>query len=351
MGGGAERVIMILLRHLDRSRFEPHLALLKKAGPYLGEIPADVPLHDLKASRVRYALPEIVRLVRELRPATVVTALSELNLAAAIIRPFFPRGVRLYLQEVTSLSAYLGEDGKDTRTMRWLHRRLYSRADKIICVSEYARRDLAEHFGIPRPKMTVIYNPVDRERVGRLADADENPFTTPGPHLVAVGRLVRVKGYDVLLDALARVRQTIPAQLTILGDGPLELDLKNQARRLGLADAVRFVGFQENPYSYFRHADLFVLSSRYEGLPLVVLEALSLGTPVVATDCPGGIREIIAEFGEEWLVPPSNAGALAEGIVSALQPGARKASFEDKLENTLEKFRLQRILKQYEDLL
>jgi glycosyltransferase involved in cell wall biosynthesis len=350
-GGGTERVMTILLRHLDRSRFEPHLALLDKAGPYLAEIPADVPVDDLKVSRVRYALPRILRVVRRLRPHAVLSALCELNLAAAFAKPFFPRGVRLYLQEVTSLSAHLAEGGKDTRVMRWVYRRLYSRADRIICKADYILDDLARHFCISPDKMIRIYNPLDIFGIRKQAEECPNPLEGDGPHLVAAGRLARVKGFDVLIDALARVRKTIPARLTLLGDGALEMDLKNQANRVGLAGAVRFAGFQKNPYPYLKHADLFVLSSRYEGLPAVILEAMALGTPAVAVDCPGGVREILKDCKPGWLVPQSDAEALARGIIAALQSRAEDLSGKQNLERALDKFRLERIMKQYEDLL
>jgi glycosyltransferase involved in cell wall biosynthesis len=350
-GGGTERVITILLRHLDRGRFEPHLALLEKAGPFLDEVPADVPIHDLNVSRVRYAFPSILEVVWELRPDTVLSSLCELNLAVAFVKPFFPPGTRLLLQEATSLSSYLAEKGEDTGLMRWLYRRLYSRATKIICKADYVLDDLARHFGIPRDKMLRIYNPVDVARITQLAESGANPFPTNGPHLVAAGRLVNVKGFDVLLDALKLVRETIPVQLTILGEGPLESDLKARSTRLGLSDAVRFAGFQANPYAFYKHADLFVLSSRYEGMPSAILEALSLGTPVVATDCPGGVREIIAGSNMGLMVPSSNPRLLAEAIISAIESGKQKPSKTQELEALLEKFGVDRVMAQYEDLL
>lgn len=351
MGGGAERVIVILLQHLDRARFEPHLVLVSKAGPYLKELPEDVPVHDLGASRVRNAIPGLVRLLRSLKPDVVVPTFRELSSALLLLKRFLPPEARLAVRVDASVSVELAQDVLHAGFWRWVYRHHFARADKIICVSEYVCNDLAEHFGIPRAKMFVIYNPVDVERVRRLADGSENPFAGLAPHLVAVGRLVRVKGYDVLIDALALVRKTIPAQLTILGEGPLEMDLKARSERLGLAGAIEFAGFQSNPYPYLKHADLFLLSSRYEGLPLVVLEALALGQHVVASDCPGGIREILEGISGAWLVPHSNVPALAQGIISALQFRAENTSSVDHLAGTLDKFRVGRILKQYEDLL
>src|SRR5262249_54323180 len=132
-----------------------------------------------------------------------------------------------------------------------------------------------------------------------------------GPHVVAAGRLSPEKGFDILLAAMPAVRRRLPhTQLAILGDGPLLDDLTLQAQKLDVMDAVTFKGFQQNPWPFFCHADLLVLSSRYEGLPNVLLEALALGTPVVAADCPGGIREVQRFCPEIVLVPPDDPPAL-----------------------------------------
>ncbi len=344
--------MVILLRHLDRSRFEPHLALLQKVGPYLNEVPQDVPIHELRASRMRYAFPAIIRVVWRLRPTAVLSTLREMNLAMIIAKPFLPRGLRLLVRETTPVSAHLADDSRYPRMWHWLYRRCYVRADKIICGADYNLNDLAENFGIPRQKLARIYNPLDVDRVRQLADTGESPFSATGPHIVTAGRLSKVKGYDVLLNAMALVRKTISsAELTILGQGPLEFDLKAQRDRLGLSEAVHFAGFQLNPYPYLKHADLFVLSSRYEGLPNVVLEALALGTPVVATDCPGGVREILAGSRMGSLVPVSDARLLADKMVSACNSGRAISPRAEALEGIFDKFRVERVTREYEDLL
>jgi glycosyltransferase involved in cell wall biosynthesis len=350
--GGAERVKITLLRHLDRSRFEPHLALVEAVGPFLTEVPPDVPIHDLKAIRVRYALPAIFRLVWKLRPHAVVSALAELNVVMGLIKPLLPRGLKLLVEEETSATAELAEKGASTLIWHWLYRHFYAKADKVICVADYVVNDLAVNFRIPREKLTRIYNPVDIDKTRALASEGNDPFRGPGPHLVAAGRLLRVKAFDMLLDAMAMVRKAIPtARLTILGGGPLESDLKSQRERLGLTDAVHFVGFQSNPYPYFKHADLFVLSSRYEGLPLVVLEALAVGTPVVATDCPGGIREILDGCASGRLVPNADSRLLADALVSECQSERGTSPGEENLEEILDKFRIEKVVRDYEQLL
>ena len=208
-GGGAERVVITLLQHLDRSRFEPHLALVAAVGPYLKDVPADVPLHDLKANRVRSAFPRIIRLSWKLRPHAIHSTLCEMNMATVLLRPFVP-GVRLLIREGSAPSVQNAHSRKHPLAWKWLYRWLYPRADKIICVGDFVANDLANNFRIPRRKLARIYNPVDIELARQLAQATNDPYEGKGPHLVAAGRLSPEKGFDVLLDAMPRVRASHP---------------------------------------------------------------------------------------------------------------------------------------------
>lgn len=346
-GGGAERAVIILLRLLDRSRFEPHLALLDSVGPYLNELPKDLEVHHLKVRRVRYAVPALVWLMRRLRPQVAVSSLIELNLAMAATA-FVPQGPKLLLREDTSVGAQFGSNARGPK--RWLYQHLYTRADQIICVADYVLNDLAVNFCIPREKLLRIYNPVEIDRVRQMAAEKGNPYLNSNPRFVAVGRLAKVKGFDILLEAMAQARRKLPlAELVILGEGPLEAELKRQARQLGVNDSVHFPGFQSNPYGHMKHADVFVLSSRYEGMPLVLLEALALGLPVVAADCPGGVREAIAGCPSARLVAPQDAAALAEAMVSTYN--SKSGLNNGSVSETLARFEAGQIVRAYEQLL
>jgi len=350
-GGGAERVMVMLLRHLDRSRFEPHLALLEAVGPYLQELPADVLLHDLKVKRVRRAFPALIRLAWKLRPHAILSTLCEMNMAAVLSRPFLPPGIRLLIREGASPSAQYIQGSKHPWVWKRLYRWLYPRADRIICVGDFVADDLANQFRVPRRKLVRIYNPVDIESERRLANAAGNPYQGSGPHLVAVGRLSKEKGLDILLDAMLRVRAAFPqAQLTILGEGELKVDLLGQREKLGLNESVHLMGFQPNPYPYLKHADLLALPSRFDAMPVVVIEALALGTPVVAADCPGSVREILRDCPIARLVQPSDPQALAEAIVSTLNSTKRQLLPDEKLEAYLSRFEVKARVRDYEKL-
>ncbi|MGB7592170.1 MAG: glycosyltransferase [Terriglobia bacterium] len=350
--GGAERVMVTLLHHLDRSRFEPHLALVEKAGPYLEDVPPDVPVHDLKATRVRWAVPKMIRLAWELKPHVLHSSMPELNMATVLSRPFLPPGVRVLIREEVVGSVENARSRKHPAVWNWLYRRLYSRADKVICLSEFVLNDLAENLGIPRRVLVHIYAPVDTELVARLGNEGGNPFEGKGTHILAAGRLEKRKGFDMLLDAMPRVCAAVPgARLTILGEGVLKQELLAQRERLGLNQTVRFVDYQPNPFPHFKHADLFVLSSTNEGFGLVVVEALAVGTPVVAADCGGVLREILRDCPLGWVAPPGGPSALAETIISALKALSGQPQLHRPLESFLNRFDVRTVMRDYESLL
>jgi glycosyltransferase involved in cell wall biosynthesis len=350
--GGAERVLLILLNGLDRASFEPHLAVLQSHGELIGRVPNDVVIHDLKVSKVRYALPSIVRVVWKVRPRTILSTLPHLNLALLLTKPFLPRTTKLLIRETVIASTFFFQEKRYPQVWGWLYRRFYKRADRIICLSDSMLDNLVEHFGLPREKMIRIYNPVDVKSVRKLAEAGDNPYSGSGPHLVAIGRLCRQKGFDLLIRAMPVVLGRFPtSSLTILGEGPLRNSLIEQTIALGLSRSVRFVGFQSNPWTYLKHAHLFVLPSRYEGLPNALLEALTLGVPAVASDCPGGIREIASCSGDVLLVENENVESLAKGILSMgiARNGINREGDEE--ETLPAKFGLQVALSEYTSVL
>lgn len=328
-GGGAERIIVTLLRYLDRSKFRLALAVVgMREAVFRDDVPEDVEFIDLGCSRVRYAPPKIVWMIWKRRPDVVFSTLGHLNLALAIIRPLLPNKVR-YMARETSIVSDVLRGYSLPGWWRWAYRCFYPRFDAVVCQSRYMRDDIVGEFGFPAVKAVVIHNPVDIERIRRLAN---EPMATgmkreagngaePLIHLVAAGRMSPEKGFDLLIEALALCGDT-RLRLTILGEGPLRGDLERLARDKGVAQQVCFVGFQKNPYPFFAQADAFVLSSRFEGFPNVVLEALACGAPVIATPAPGGVREILEGVAGCVVAKSLTAEGLADAIAS-FTPGKR----------------------------
>jgi glycosyltransferase involved in cell wall biosynthesis len=345
VGGGAERVFTTLLRHLDRDHFEPQLAVLESGGAYTADVPQDVKIHDLRVQRVRYAMPSLIRLIWKVRPDTIVSTLGHLNVAISMLRYLLPPKTRVIVREAILVSSLLPAEVKNHRLWAWLYRHSYRQADMVVCLSDSMIADMVTNFGLPSGKMVRIYNPVDAEKVRAEAALEPNPYIGSGPHLVAAGRLSRQKGFDVLLDAMPSVLQALPnAQLTILGEGPLKGALEEQAQTLKLTGSVSFLGFQKNPWAYLKHASAFVLPSRYEGLPNIMLEALALGTPVVASNCPGAVAEVAAMTPEIAMVPMEDPRALAAAIISTCNATKRNSTAPQK---SLGVFDVHRVVDEY----
>lgn len=345
-GGGAERVFATLLAHLDRSRFRPALALVRKTGGYLADVPGDVPIHDLGCRTHKTVAPKLVSLIHRLRPDAVLCTHSHVNLILGLVSPFLPRATRLIGRETAILSRH---------TRQFAHpglhdaayRLAYKGLDLMICQSRDMLADLRDVYGMAPAKMTLVPNPVDTVRVARDAAEADNPYPPGGVNLVSAGRLVPQKGFDMLLDAVAAMR-TPNVRLTVLGEGDELPALRERAACLGLPGKVHFLGFQANPYPFMRHADLFVLASRYEPFPNAVLEALACGAPVAAFRCPGGVAQIVEEGVDGMTAPADDVAALAGAMDAAL---AARLDRENIRRRVRERFDVSVVVPLYERVL
>jgi glycosyltransferase involved in cell wall biosynthesis len=347
--GGSQRVMLNLLRNLDRSRFELHLALLYTDGPHFKDIPRDVSIHHLGVSSARFAVLPFAKICRRIRPRAVLSMLAYMNAAVIAARPLLPKPIRLLIREGTRT---VSREVTRNALRLWGYKQAYRRADVIICQSEFMKQEMRREFGLAPEKLARIYNPVDIGLISELAHQDENPYPTAGPNLVAIGRLSSEKGFDLLLRAMRIIRLVNPSvRLTILGEGPLEAALKDQARQFAIESYVQFVGFQQNPFRFLRSAELLVLPSRYEGLPNVVLEALALGTPVVATDCTGALREIAHPASRMRIAPEYTPECFAAAVQESLAGMADAHSRREPDPEFVAQFGLSTVIAQYEALL
>ncbi len=313
-GGGAERVMATLLTHIDRDRITPLLALVSRTGVHLERIPEDVPIHDL-GGRGPLAFLRLLLLIRRLKPDVVFATLSFYSTLVLLLKPFAPKGTRFIVRENNQPAIHLPSMPYGGLRM-WLYPIAHKRADAIVCQSPEMIESVLAMVPVARSRLIHIANPLDIDAI-TAGSARPNPYDGGGRHLVAAGRLKPVKGFDMLLEAFSHIRrEREDVTLHILGEGPEQTALQEQAKRLGVASKVRFEGFQTDPLAWFEHADLFVLSSRYEGFPNVTLEALACGTPVVSFDCPGGSPVVDGQNG--WMVPEGDVDALAARILATL---------------------------------
>ena len=321
--GGVENMITNLLRGFVAAGVPVDLLLLKARGGHLERIPPGVRVIRLDVRTSLLALPAVVRYLRQHRPATLLAAKDRASRVALLARRFAGVDTRVVLRMGMHLSGSLAAHSALRRWSRFLPVRwLYPQADRIITVSEAVADDLATIARLPRSRFSVIRNPsIPDDLAERAAAPVPHEWLAPDaavPVVIGVGRLTRQKDFATLLRAVARLHRERPVRLILLGDGPLRDTLEALARELGVAEAVHFAGFQANPYAWMARASLLALSSRFEGAPNVLVEAMALGVPVVATDCPSGPDEILDGGRIAPLVACGDHAAMATAIGSTL---------------------------------
>lgn len=325
-GGGAEKHLLRVANHLDRERFRVSLALVKPEGEFESALATDVKKFYLNPKvkgsttlRAVQSIGPLRRVIEGERPDIVFSVIDLVNL----LNVYAARGVeprpKVVLGVQTPPSIAYGSWHPVSKMILNLMPRMYPSADHVVALSKGVAEDLATLSPRTRGRTTVIPNAGVERDVRVLAreslSTDERP---DGPLIVACGRLKPLKGFAHLIDALAEVRKTVPAHLWIVGEGEQRAELERKIEGLGLRDCVRLLGFSQNPYRYMAAADVFVLSSLFEGFGNVIVEAMACGAPVVATDCPYGPREIISDGENGLLVEPASADSLTRGILRVL---------------------------------
>lgn len=320
-GGGAERAILVVAGHLTKRGHAVELLVAQGGGDLVP--PEGIPFRCFEVKHSRTAIPGLVRHLRAARPEVVLTALEHGNFAAVVASKLSLTGTPVVASFRTHLTA-AATRGPRRQRLRLLVARLVLRgAAEVVAVSRGVADDLRAID--PAINAHVVYNPnVGPALLARAAEPLDDSWVASweGPILLAVGRLSPAKAYDHLLRAFAEVSRRAPGTgLVIVGQGPLQEELAKQAADLGIGDAVHLPGFRENPLPYMVRCDVFVLSSRREGLPNVLIEAGALGVPVVSTDCPTGPREIIGDKPNARLVPVDDLPAMVDAILVALESG------------------------------
>ncbi len=347
-GGGSQRVILTIMRYLDRERFTPKLALIKKEGEFLDQIPTDIELYDLNTNQLRYSIFKIIKLIKSTNPDIIFSTLGHLNLTLALLKPFLPKK-SLYIARESNTVSIQNQSEKYPRLFDWLFRNIYKNFDLIITQSLFMKQDLIKNYHIDENKINVIYNPIDQDKIKKLTyekTKQDKIYDTTKINLLSIGRIDYQKGYDLLLESFSNLDKRFT--LTILGDGEIKQELENLAKQKNISKRVFFKGFCQNPYIYMKFADLLILSSRYEGFANVILEANYCGLPVVAFEAPGVNEEIIENGFNGFLVKDFDTEKLATTIEKA-----SKYNFDHKKirEYTKNRFDAIKIVKEYEDII
>lgn len=320
-GGGAERMILTLAGGFADRGLTVDLVVARVEERYLSRIPDAVRLVELGGKGVLASLPDLVRYLRAQAPAVLLSAMDHANLVALWARWLARAPTRVYVSvhAIISLETRNSPRWAD-RLIPFLIRRFYPWADGVIAISRGVAEDFAATVAPRNIPVRIIYNPVVTPQISEKArEPLDHPWFTPGepPVVLGVGRLHKSKDFATLIRAFAQARRMRPARLIILGGGEEMPNLDRMVDRLDLRDAVSLPGFVDNPYVYMARAALLVLSSEWEAFGNVLVEAMALGTPVVATDCHGP-KEILKDGALGRLVPRGDAEAMAEAIGDAL---------------------------------
>lgn len=360
IGGGAEKVLTLILNYLDREKFQIDLICFQNTGNYPQKIPSHISIHELQLSPAKTPyqipplnlLPKFYKILAQTKPDVLFSFLPFTNLLAASTKIFCPNDYKVILNERIHLSSYRKND-KLRLIKDFLVKILYPLADQIVSVSVETGKDLIRNYHIPENKITTILNPVDIEMIHTLSrrpSPDAESIPKKGIILISLGRLVPQKNYFSALKAISLIKEDIGCYV-ILGKGEQDMQLKQYTKELALQDKVLFLGFHENPYPFLTKADIFVLSSLFEGFPNVLLEAMACGLPCISTNCPSGPSEIIQNNETGLLVPVNDAATLAKAIKSLITDKTLRLKLSEAAKIRAQDFSVPKITSQYEQVI
>ena len=303
--GGAERVMITLMNGLDRRRFSPEFLTLNNDGPLKSIIDPSIPFHSLLNVRVSRSLFQLFRKLKQIKPDIVISTMAHMNFGLLLLKPFFPK-TKFIVREAVTPDFILQEHPNLSLVLKTAYRQLYKHADLVISPAQIIIDGFKADLQMRCDNHVVLPNPVDmgKIRASEGAEYDFAPERHNTVHFISAGRLHTQKGFDQLIKALPSLNAPYDWQLTILGEGSEREALETLIAKYNLGGNVLMPGLKENPWPYFTQADCFLMPSRSEGLPNVILEALACGIPSIATKQSGGIAEI--------------ASAAADGLVSVV---------------------------------
>jgi glycosyltransferase involved in cell wall biosynthesis len=322
-GGGAERVFVTLANSLANHGYQVDFVLSNAQGNYLSALDSKIKIIDLGRQHVVASFVGLGRYLRAHKPEIILSGLSNANAAVLVAtRIFLPSCKTIITQHVNWSQVLTHHPTLKERAVYQLSKILYPLATQIVAVSNGIANEIKKMRNVYPGKIQCIYNPVVTPE---LLELSEQPPSHPWllnkdePVLIGVGRLVEQKDFETLIRAYYRVQKQITCKLLILGEGPERQKLENLVQELDLTSKIDLPGFASNPYTNMTHSDLFVLSSQFEGLPTVLIEAMACGCPLVSTDCDSGPDEILDNGRYGALVPVGDVSAMTQAIIQSLQ--------------------------------
>lgn len=318
VGGGAEKVTLNIINLLDRRNFDIHLVINTNSERSKIKLPENIGLHVMGVSKTVFSPIKLRRLIKRLRPDIFYSSLYRGHIAITLSMMFFKNKPLIILRSPSSPIS-MSKYKKSNFLFLMLIKYSYLNSDLIIAQTPQMLEELVEAFQIKRRLIKVFVNPLDHIRIEKLVKESANPFDPININIVAAGRLIYEKGFDTLINSFSKVvAENNSFRLHILGEDVVNDKeiLEKQVNDLGLEACVFFYGYVENPYPYYLFSDVFVLSSRWEGLPNTVLESLYLKTPIVATNCIPFMNILIDEGNTGYIVPIDDVDLMAHAILN-----------------------------------
>lgn len=351
--GGGERVCLDLMKGFLEKGYAVDLLLMKKRGPYMSQIPPEVNIIVFDSKRIIQTLPKVAGYLKREKPLAILSITKHTHLITILAKILVRVKTKVIVRFGIPFSTVVEKKNLGEHLMPYLVKIFHPKADAMIAVSKNIAEELKLQFPACKEKVSAIYNPKFLDHI-KLKAREEvvEPWlkNKTEPVVIAIGRLAYVKGFDVLIKAFALATKEVSARLIILGEGGEKENLEKLIEENQLENKVKFVPFQDNPYSYMSKSDLFVLSSRMEGMPNALIEALVCGVPVIATDCVSGPREILVpnssnQFG--ILVPVDAVEELSREIKEMLTNKDKQLDYKRRSEKRAEDFSHDKIINQY----
>lgn len=317
LGGGAEKVTINMMKLLDKTLFDVHLVTLSDSGPSMANVPSTVHIHILYVRKTLFSFFKLRKKIAELKPDIVFSSLLRGHIPLVFTSISLTNKPYIILRSPNSPKLLI-ENNELSRIMKYLIEFAYTKADKIIAQTPEMREEIINYHDINPDKIKVLLNPLDQQDIDNKVANSVSPFDFNIVNVIAAGRLHRQKGFDILIESFAYVIKKNPHfKLYIIGEDVLgeRISLEQRVKDLGLENYIIFLGYQSNPYPYFKYADVYALSSRWEGLPNTVLESLYLQTPVITTKCIPFLSELIHDGDNGYLVEVEDVQGLAEAIL------------------------------------
>ncbi len=318
LGGGAEKITNTIMKLLDKSLFDVHLITLSKEGPAFAHVPNDVTVHILNSSKTMFSLLKLRKTIVKLKPDILFSSLFRGHIALTLALSGIKRKPYLIFRSPNSPKLLINNN-QISYIYRSFIELAYRKSNKIIAQTPEMKDEIAFYHQIHPNKIELLINPIDQDDIDQKTLDCSTPFNSQYINIVAAGRLDYQKGFDVLIKSFVDVVKQNPLyRLFIIGDGAVDekTSLQTLVSTLGLSEYITFLGYKTNPYPYYKYANAYVLSSRWEGLPNVVLEALYLQTPVIATRCIPFLSELIHEGENGFLVNVEDSDDLSYNLLN-----------------------------------